>query len=153
MQTSDLLAIVAIVVSAIVSIASVFISYLNNKINIRAKRSELAFEKQIEAFREIAEKMGGIRRAMVDTPKPVNEQLNDLFFSTLLQASMDYYSTWQRCRIYLPPELAVSLREYGKKIISYSACRDYSSHDEFLDEINSLEPEIIKAMNKYMGIN
>jgi len=47
----------------------------------------------------------------------------------------------------------LALREFEKKVISYYSDADYTKHDEFLDDFNKLEPNIIKIMNKYMGIN
>jgi len=67
MNTSDVIAIVAISVSALVTIIVAITSYRSNKLNIQARPSEMAFEKQIEAFREIADKMGGIRKAIISS--------------------------------------------------------------------------------------
>ena len=58
MTSSDIIAIVAIVSSAMVSAISAYISFKNNKANIEAKRAEIAFEKRIEAFKEFVETMG-----------------------------------------------------------------------------------------------
>jgi hypothetical protein len=51
MAPSDIIAIVAIVVSAIVSIVSAFIAYKNNEANILARRSEIALERRMDAFK------------------------------------------------------------------------------------------------------
>lgn len=153
MNTSDIIAIVAISVSAIVSIIVAITSYQSNKLNIQARRSEMAFEKQIEAFREIADKMGGIRKAFVGFPIPDDETSERTFFSRLEKVTLDYHFTYQKYRVYLPSELDTALREFEKKAISYYSNADYKKHSEFLDEFNKLEPDIIKIMNKYMGIN
>jgi hypothetical protein len=47
MSTSDVIAIIAIVVSGIVSIIVAITTYRSNKLNIQARRSELAFEKRL----------------------------------------------------------------------------------------------------------
>jgi hypothetical protein len=155
MSTSDLISILAVTTTAIVSIISIVVSYLNNRISIKAKRSEMAFEKQIDAFREIAEKMGKIRMVIVNTPRPMENNLKsvDTFFSALFDVSMDFYSTYQKYRVYLPSDVDVALREYGKKIIGYAASRDYNRHGGEIEYLNLIEPDIIKKMNKHMGIN
>ena len=58
MTPSDVIAIVAVVVSAVVSILSVYISYKNNKANIGAKRSEMIFERQIRILQELCPSYG-----------------------------------------------------------------------------------------------
>ena len=45
MNSSDIIAIIAIVVSTIVSTLSVYIFYKNNKSNIDSKRTEIALER------------------------------------------------------------------------------------------------------------
>ena len=153
MNTSDIIALVAIVVSAIVSIIVTITSYRSNKLNIQARRSEMAFEKQIEGFREIAEKMGGIRKAVISSQKPYDESSENAFFHAMEKATLDFVFTYQKYRVYLPSELDAVLREFGKKAISYYSGADYSEHDEFIEDFNKLEPNIVKIINKYMGIN
>ncbi len=153
MNTSDIIALVAIGVSALVSIIVSITSYRINKLNIQARRSEMAFEKQIEAFREIADKMGGIRKAIISFPVPDNERSETAFFSRVEKATLDYHFTYQKYRVYLPSELDTLLREFEKKAISYYSDGDYMKHGEFIEEFNQLEPKIIRVMNKYMGIN
>lgn len=153
MNTSDIIAIVAIVVSAIVSIIVTITSYRSNKLNIQARRSEMAFEKQIEGFKEIAEKMSGIRKAMISSQKPYDESSAYTFFREMEKAAIDFVFTYQKHRVYIPSELDVELREFGKKAISYYSGADYTEHDQFVEDFNKLEPNIVKIMNKYMGIN
>ena len=154
MNTSDIIAIVAIVVSAIVSISAGIISYKANKATIEARRSEMAFEKQIEAFREIAEKMSGIRKVFIDTPMPSEKAGSvKVFYTAVRSAILEFVFTYQKYRVYLPSELDLVLREFGKKAISYFSKEDYDLHEEFVSEFNEIEQEIIKIMNKYMGIN
>jgi hypothetical protein len=155
MSTSDLISIIAVITTALVSIVSIVVSYFNNRMSIRAKRSEMALEKQLDAFREIAEKMGKIRVVFANTPPPVDGILesSDKFFSTFYDAAMDFYSTYQKFRVYLPSDIDLSLREYGKKVIGYAASNNYDRHKGVVEYLNLIEPEIIKKMNKYMGIN
>jgi hypothetical protein len=153
MNTSDIIAILAISVSALVTIIVAITSYRSNKLNIQARRSEMAFEKQIEAFREIADKLGGIRKTIIGFPVPDNERSEQAFFSRVEKATLEYHFTYQKYRVYLPSDLDVALREFTKKAISYYSNADYNKHTEFLDDFNKLEPKIIKVMNKHMGIN
>ena len=88
MNNSDLIAIIAIVVSAIVSIITLIAAYRTAKLNVQARRSEMAFEKQIEAFREIAEKLGGIRKVFVIHGAPEGEGMTRNFFQQLKKPSL-----------------------------------------------------------------
>jgi biopolymer transport protein ExbB/TolQ len=153
MDVSDIIAIVAIIASAIVSIIAAITSYRNTKLSIQARRSEMAFEKQIEAFRELAEKLGGIRKSFAMFSIPVSEREQETFFARVEKAILDYHFTYQKFRLYLPSDLDSALREFTQKAVIYYSDADYSKHKEFLDEFNKIEPKIIKIMNKYMGIN
>ena len=152
MNTSDIIAILAISVSALVSIIVAITSYRSNKLNIQARRSEMAFEKQIEAFREIAEKISGIRKAIISSQTPYDESSDNAFYRAVERATLDYVFTHRKHRVYLPSELDSLLHELGKKAVSYYSDADYTKHDEFLEEFNELEPKAVKIMNKYMGI-
>src|SRR6266511_4355627 len=55
MTNSDIIAIIALVVSGITSLATVVSSVLNNRANIIAKRDEMAFTEQIKAFTLLVE--------------------------------------------------------------------------------------------------
>ncbi len=153
MNTSDIIAIVAIVVSAIVSIITTITSYRSTKLSIQSRRSEMAFEKQIEAFREVAERISGIRKAIIGAEVPYDELSKDAFYRMVEKATLDYVFAYQKYRVYLPSELYTALREFSKKAISYYSDADYTRHREFIDEFNKLESNIIKIMNKHMGIN
>jgi hypothetical protein len=153
MNTSEIIALVAIAISALVSIVATITSYRNTRLNIQSRRSEMAFEKQIDAFREIAEKMGGIRKAIINSLVPYDDLSERTFFHAIEKANLDYHFTYQKYRVYLPSELDAALRDFEQKVISYYSNADYQKHSEFLDEFNKLEPAIIKIMNRHMGIN
>ena len=153
MNTSDLIAIIAIVVSAIVSIITLIAAYRTAKLNVQARRSEMAFEKQIEAFREIAEKLGGIRKVFVIHGEPEGEGMTRNFFMAVEKAVLDYHFTYQKYRVYLPSDLDNALREFTQIAITYYSDADYEKHKQFVEDFNKSEPKIIKIMNKHMGIN
>jgi hypothetical protein len=54
-STSDIIAIVAIVVSGTVSVVTLFVNFLTNNANNRANLIEKMFEKRVEALREFYE--------------------------------------------------------------------------------------------------
>lgn len=58
MNSSDLIAITAVIITGIVSALSAYISHQNNKANIVARRSEMVFEKRLDAFSRVVEKIG-----------------------------------------------------------------------------------------------
>jgi hypothetical protein len=91
MNSSDIIAIVAIVISAIVSVVSSVITYKNNKVNIEARRSEMAFEKQLEAFRELAERMGHIRLTNLSIlANTKNQNASETYFDSM-QLAFDQF--------------------------------------------------------------
>ena len=155
MTSSDIIAIVAMVISAIVSIVSGIISYKNNKANIEAKRSDMAFEKQIEAFREIAETIAGIRRAVASGYKLNTDDEKTIlkYFDQLETAFNAFYVASKRSELYLPPDLKKVLNSYGPHVGFFVSERDFKSEPKFLERLNKMEPEIIALMNKHIGLN
>ena len=65
MNTSDIIAIIAVILSSIVSITSLLISYFNNKDTISIKRQEIFFEKKIQAASEVVEKVEKVQDSIL----------------------------------------------------------------------------------------
>jgi hypothetical protein len=53
MTDENIIAIVAIVVSGVVSVATLFSSYYTNRANNRAKLREMVHEKRLDALRDV----------------------------------------------------------------------------------------------------
>src|SRR6266487_5484786 len=60
MNNSDIIAIVAIVVSGVVTVAAIISNIFTNRANIVAKRKEMAFAEQLKVFSSLVEKVTDI---------------------------------------------------------------------------------------------
>ena len=151
MNSSDIIAIVAIVISAIVSVLSAFISYKNNKANIESKRVEMAFERRLEAFREILEAMGVLRMFMSEN-YPLYRGRGDEFFSELRKQYYKFFSTYQKLRFFIPPSLRDGFSEYSRFVFDFIDRQDFGKVREFGDELRDKEYEITNALQKFLGL-
>ena len=151
MTSSDIIAITAIILSAIVSIVSAYISYKNNKSNILAKRSEMAFERQLDAFQEVVEKIGMVRLINSQNLYLKDEQKIKNYFSELKNAKDEFYKSYQRQRVYLPPDIAEKTRLYGSGIFSFLSNGNYGEIDKYYSDLVMKEREIIFMIQTFMG--
>ena len=160
MNSSDIIAIVAIVVSAIVSIVSTTISYLNNKENITARRKESVFEKKREAFKLVVERMSRIDNFLshdqfIFTAKSnSNDAENRAFYEKLTSLFLDSKVEFDRQRIYFPPEIAQAFQEYFyndklmKQTQEFNEKRDLESLNDFsIAHRDELEKFILLVQN------
>src|SRR5687767_5771777 len=93
MSNSDIIALVAVILSAAISITTSLVSYFTNKSNIQAKRSEIAFERPLEAFREIAEQIGKIKFKLASIK---SESDFDKEKEELKQMEISFYQLYRR---------------------------------------------------------
>jgi hypothetical protein len=151
MNSSDIIAIVAIVISAIVSVISAVIAFKNNKANIEARRVEMAYERRMEAFREILEAMGVLRMFMSEN-YPLYRGKPDEFFSELRKQYYKFFSTYQKLRFFVPPSLRDNFTEYSRFVFDFIDRQDFGQVREFGDELRDKEYEIINALQKFLGL-
>ena len=148
MNSSDIIAIVAIITSLIISVTSTGVSYFINRNNIQAKRSEIAFERRLDGFREIIEKIGNIRTLLVESSVAnINDSQDDF-----KKALSDFYFAYRKNLVFLPPHIADKETEYGKaidEIIRYEY--SYENIDNFYVEHKKYENQIIDEMQKFIG--
>lgn len=136
MNNSEITAIVAIVVSGLTSIITMVVGYLQNKANNRAKLSEIAFEKRLEAFREIYEavtKLNYMVKLLIDAhithgeleglPKPklatnISSPLNTLDQAKdgMIKAVDTFNEVYAKHRVFLPPHMDNILVDYRKAL-------------------------------------
>lgn len=161
MTSSDIIAIVAIVASAIVSIISAYISFQNNKANINARRSEIALEKRLDAFSEVTFKMGKFRLSLASFlashsnekfGKDDFEDLKNIFIKDLAELHM----TVERVQVYFPKHVSVaidrfndSLSEYSDKLIEE---RDLGSVETLFNIIGDEEQKVVELMQEFIGL-
>jgi hypothetical protein len=169
LDSSDIVAIVAVVVSAFVSVVSAYISYKNNRAdldasqqnnraNILSKRTEFIFEKQIAIFKEVALKMDQIIAVVVNGAeqqgkKTSNEKLEEKFFSDLEKASDALLWFFNGEKFYLPEKVLLSTTEFIAAIKEFIDKRDYKNKHDLLEFLVPKNLEITGLMRIYWGID
>lgn len=134
MNNSEIIAIVAIVASALTSIITVLVGYFQNKSNNRAKLSEIAFEKRLEAFRDVYssavmlnDETRAYHRAVIALGNElvaytIGEKTDDSYKETIEEfrkasddlASVygDFRSVYYKNRVYLPRNTDSVMEKY-----------------------------------------
>ena len=105
MEASDWIAIAALGATVIVSIVGYAFNYLTNKDNIRAKRAEIVMERNVEAFREVAEKIV----AVMDSADRYFRDKESV--ERVKEAVKDFRETFTKNFIYIPAD--VSTQTFG----------------------------------------
>ncbi|MBI5352027.1 MAG: hypothetical protein HZB50_05265 [Chloroflexi bacterium] len=153
MNSSDIIAIIAIVTSAILSIAVALIGYFTNKANIRARRSEIALEKRLEAFREIVEKCGVLKRlgSRYSVLSSDIEKVNS-YEKSLATAIEEFYKVYQQQRVYLPPSIEKMVTAYGSFSFNFIANQEHTleSAKKWFEDIRSREDTLVAEIQKYI---
>ncbi|MGA7194944.1 MAG: hypothetical protein WBW94_15060, partial [Anaerolineales bacterium] len=116
-----------------------------------AKKSEMAFEKQLEAFREITEGIGNIRRISALYSNRRNKESINKYFAELYKAHEDFYASFQRQRVYLPPDIAEHTINYGAHVFQFFSKKDYRKQDKYYDELVKKGEGIITRMQAAIG--
>ena len=159
MTTSETIATIAIITSSLISIVSLSISYFINKSNIRARRSEIAFEKRIEAFREMMEK---IRRFGYVISDHVNVNVENKvkvaeFKSNCLKSIEDLLFTYWRQNVYFTPTVDKSIGELRKLSVDYlnkiGETYDAQITEEWFSKYTEKQDQVIGLMQEIIGFN
>jgi hypothetical protein len=124
MTASDIIAITAIVASAIASIVSAYISFQNNKVNIIAKRSEVVLESRLHALEEIVKALGDLRMILLQNgllfrQQPSPEEYQQ-FRNEFNLEFVKYLDTYTRLRLFFPPTVYRELIDYDKILRKHS---------------------------------
>jgi len=148
MNNSDIIALVAVVTGTIISVTSTLVSFFTNKTNIQARRSEIAFEKRLEAFREIVEHTGNIKILLLERDKDSINGLKD----RLEKAIDDFYAVYRKNLVFLPPDISNKVATYGSKVYKVVHYHySYESINKFYVESKEIERQIIEDMQKFVG--
>ena len=152
MTSSDIIAIIAMVISAIVSIASAYISFQNNKANIQARRLEMSFEKQLDAFKDLNERTGEIR-AIVFSANEISKTQRSVnkYFNTLSKIYDDYYASINKYRVYLPSNIQSAYVEFADKVADYLSKANIEDNQKLYKALDRKENQILSLLNQYMG--
>ena len=101
MTISELISILAIISTLTIAVVSQLITLGINKSNLEAKRSELAYEKRLEAFRSIVEALGKVRYAN----SQYNTDKSAVTRNALDQAMQQFLQIYRKELIFLPPNI------------------------------------------------
>jgi len=151
MNTSDIIAIIAIISSAIVSTIATYSAYLNNKLSINARRREIALSRQIDAFTELAEKLTRLQAVITDDTVPASKKS---YLASLDSVHDDFTSTYTKLRLFFPPEVTYPLGKYQTYYYLYrnDISRNFT-HRALRTSLTEWEKEVIRGMSTYLGIH
>jgi Zn-finger domain-containing protein len=163
MTSSDIIAIVAIAASTIVSITSAYISYQNNKANLLAKKSEIAFEKRLDAFRDV---VNGVAKHVDflyrwSSREVKSEKEFKAFAQEFDEVNEHIITTYRRCVVYLPPSIDAALVELHRIIDSqYSESWPQFSKgklsrdvlNSWLASVGGQQKKIVEMIQQFVGL-
>ena len=167
-MTDNTVTVIAIIVPAIVTLIVSWITIdagiKNNKAKISGKRTEMAYEKQIEAFREIIELVGKTRY------HSSNKDLSKQHIDQLKQLYKELFDCYQRQRAFLPGPIDATLGKYLSVIFQYtnkespgflaklgsrrqiSDENDLEIYNNFYSSLKGLERTLVEEIHKFLGI-
>lgn len=152
--TSDIIAIVAILVSGIISLTTIISNVLINHASISAKRDEMAFTEQLKAFSSIVEQVTDIeyqRNSLRDLPlrerESITKQVQEIDdkISKLVKTTIGF-------SILLPPYISREIVEYIHAVSDSLASQ--ASLEERVNKISLCKPSVqfIGEMRKFIGL-
>jgi len=166
LNSSDIVAIIAVIVSAAASSISAYISYKNNRIgldvaqqnlkaNILAKRTEFIFEKQISVFREVSLKIDEIIVILLNgiEEEAINEEAEEKFFSALEKESDTLLWFFNGEDFYLPKKVSAAIQKFLATLKKFKDKRDYQNKWELIVELVPQKTQITNLMREYWGID
>jgi len=149
MSSSDIIALVAVISSALISITTSLVSFFINKSNIQAKRSEMALERRLEAFREITEQIGILMRKLgnINSKDEFDKEKDDLE-----KIEVDIYQVYRKNLVFLPPSIDKNIAKYGTLLQSF-IYDDYTNENRNsrYEEMAETQLQIIDDMQKFIG--
>lgn len=153
MESSDYIAISAIIATGIVA----YIGHLTNKENIKARLSEIAFEKRLEAFREIVEKCGVLKRlgSRSKVFSSGNKERMNIYEKELRIALEDFYNVYQKQRVYFPPSIEKIVNTYGNITFDFVKKQAHTTENtqKWFKNIQKKEKELVTEIQKFIGFS
>ena len=158
MTSSDIIAITAIIVSAIVSIVSGIISYKNNLLVIEARRSELALEKRLSAFTRMIEQIAKMEDVLEKWLARENLTGDDIagFLQEMSQAIEEYSDVHRNIIIFLPKSMLKANSDFSStvaevaKVIHEENISQEVMH-RLLWKIINAKVELLRKMQNFIG--
>jgi len=178
MTSSDIIAITAISVSGIVSIITLLANFLINRANIKAKRSEMAFEKRLGSFRSVYDTMSSVKRHidfLASFPKEglrryskyraiLNNEYTDIkekataeLISRFMNIDNDFINVYDKNRVYFPPHIDKEIQNYYNEVLLAVRSHTLEKLHERIAEMQELQNKysqrILKLMHEFIGLN
>jgi len=169
MTDENIIAIVAIIISGIVSVVTLVATIYTTRMNHKAELRKMAFEKRIDSFSYIVEiitDMEHKRETLVEIAKILKETytlegiheelLQDLHIQLLdfYNRRRDLINGWKKHSIYIPPhiykEIYKYMNLYATNIKPVDATTVMHIISESLD--NPVKTKIVGAMRKEIGL-
>ena len=156
MSTSEIITVVALILSSLVSITSIYITYLNNKANIRANRSEILFEKRLNALASVVEKIEKIRSFDSEIEKVLEkddaEEKKRYRDEVLMPSITELASELDKQTIFLPPRPDKLASQFFSEALLFANLhfrqKDIDRWKKVSSEIHS---EIIYSTREFLG--
>lgn len=152
MTSSDIIAVIAVVVSALVLIVSVYIGYQTNKVNIEAKRSDLVFERRLEIFRELVEKIGLIKYYVINNLDFKGEKPPKSFFVGLNERRDDLFVSVQKIKVFIPGEMENHINNYDRRLRMFIKKEGYDNIERSFTDVYKFEKTLVNEIQKYIGL-
>lgn len=179
MTNSDIIAIVAIAASALSSIISAIVVISTTRINIQAKRSEIAFSERLRAFQEVYELISNVNSRLYLFQHTFKDQTynkyldyiriqNDANESTINKALAEvvkrlvtidsgFISTYNQQRVFIPPKIDREILKYYEEVlapVSTTPIKELAqnvSQMKFLHDSHS--EKILSEIHKFIGFS
>lgn len=148
MNSSDIIAIVAVVVSAIVSITATIFSYLNNKSNIKAKRVEMAFERQLNALSAVAEKLRAIETFLITEGQFISEF--EEFRQKLIAVVVKMKVERDRQEVFLPESIVNHLYELEVNMTESNELLEKKDLPAYIEKYIGEVDNVLSAMRHFI---
>lgn len=164
MTNSDIIAIIAVSMTGITSIATLAFGYLTARMNIRAERSKISFEKRLEAFRDIYSAITK-RNIVIDNWYAifylkergiVSKRSKTEMFSEEYNISEIFNDIYASNRVYLPPHIDKLVQAYadasGDCASSLLISEDINDKLRYQKDLVSTSTlNIVNAMHAFIG--
>jgi len=155
MTSSDIIAIVAISVSAITSIVTAVMAYLTNKANISARRAELASEKRLEALSTIVGHVEKIKYLLqnVSIPRKADDSWRKLA-RQLIELEKGFLVDYEKYKIYIPVHISNEIDKFEGSISLLISIYNVAEGEAPLEEelrCYKQEEKIIKLIQEFIG--
>jgi phosphoglycolate phosphatase-like HAD superfamily hydrolase len=129
MTTSDIIAIIAVVATALVSIISHVANYLINRANNTAKLREIVFQKRIEAYRELYRAVDQLMSHMLRVTASFSDRTMDYEFEEsrrrVVESVSVFTEVYSKNKIYVTGNISNVIDKFIQNIFEHLVKFDF----------------------------